>query len=286
MNELNPISKQCAIHPAAVVEEGARIGAGARIGPFCHVGPEVVIGDRVELISHVAITGATTIGDDTRVFPQAVLGCEPQNIKHEGGRTTLSIGRGCTIREGVTIHTGTDTSRARTVVGDNCMLLAYVHIGHDCIVGNNVTMASYSALSGHCEVGDNVNMGGHVGVHQFVRIGKHAFIGAFAGVGGDVIPYAMVAGAAGREAMLHGLNVIGIKRSGFPREEYTALRKAYFMLFGGGRKVGEMADTLRESFAGSATVGDVAEFVSVAPKRYFCRPARAKSGNDTQDDGA
>ena len=137
------------IHPTAVVEPGAQLGAGVVIGPFCHVSAEAVIGDRVELVSHVSIIGATTIGEDCKVYPMAVLGGAPQNTKHKGGRTTLVIGRNCTIREGATMHRGTDTSRGETTVGDNGNFLAYTHIAHDCVVGKNVTMANLATLGGH-----------------------------------------------------------------------------------------------------------------------------------------
>ena len=148
------------IHPSSVVEAGAQIGDGARIGPFCHVSADAVIGDRVELVSHVSVMGATTIGASTKVYPMAILGAPPQNTKHKGGRTTLVIGANCTIREGVTMHVGTDTSRGETTVGDNGNFLAYAHIAHDCVVGNNATFANGATLGGHCEIGNNVYIGG------------------------------------------------------------------------------------------------------------------------------
>ena len=151
----------------------------------------------------------------------AVLGGPPQNTKHKGGRTTLAIGQNCTIREGVTMHLGTDVSRGETTVGDNGNFLAYVHIAHDCVVGNNVTLANGATLGGHCEVGDYVYIGGLSAVHQFVRVGHNAFLGGCSASVGDVIPYAM---AVGNRAKLRGLNVVGMKRSGIPRAEIQALR--------------------------------------------------------------
>ena len=207
------------IHPSSVVEEGAQIGQGVRIGPFCHVGADAVIGDRVELVSHVSVMGATTIGASTKVYPMAILGGPPQNTKHKGGRTTLVIGENCTIREGVTMHLGTDSSRGETTIGDNGNFLAYAHIAHDCVVGNNATFANGATLGGHCEIGNNVYIGGLTAVHQFVRVGDNAFLGGCSAIVGDVIPYAI---AVGNRASLRGLNIIGLKRSGLPRVRNTS----------------------------------------------------------------
>ncbi len=148
------------IHPMAVVEPGAQLGVGVKIGPFCHVSSDAFVGDKVELISHVSILGATTLGADSIVYPMAVLGAAPQNTKHKGGPTTLVIGQNCTIREGVTMHRGTDTSRGETTVGKNGNFLAYIHIAHDCVIGDNVTMANLVTLGGHVTVGDFVIFGG------------------------------------------------------------------------------------------------------------------------------
>ena len=166
--------------------------------------------------------GATTIGAGSRIYPQAALGGPPQNAKHKGGRTTLVIGANCTIREGVTMHVGTDTSRGETIVGDNGNFLAYTHIAHDCIVGNNATFANGATLAGHCEIGDNVIIGGLTAIHQFVRIGDNAFLAGCSAIPGDVIPFGI---ARGNRAKLRGLNVIGMKRSGLPRAEIHAARR-------------------------------------------------------------
>ncbi len=271
------------IHPSSVIEPGASIGAGVRIGPFCHVGPEAVIGDRVELKSHVVVTGATTIGAETRVFPQATLGCAPQNNKHTGGRTTLTIGRACTIREGVTMHVGSDTDSGETVVGDHGMFLAYCHIAHDCIVGNHVTIASYSGLSGHCEVGDHAIISGLAGIHQFVRIGHHAFVGGMTALRGDLIPFGMAVGGE-TGGNLRGLNIVGLKRSGVPHQELKILRQAYSMLFDDARTVTENAGLVLKAFPGSRHVADLAGFVTERKNRHFCVPPRGGARDKTSDD--
>jgi UDP-N-acetylglucosamine acyltransferase len=270
------------IHQLAVVEPGAELGAGVRIGPFCHVGPEVVLGDGVELLSHVSVVGATTVGAGTRVFPQAALGNLPQNTGHKGGRTTLTIGRNCTIREGVTMHVGTDTSRGRTVVGDNGNFLAYTHVAHDCIVGDNVTFANLATLAGHCEIGNNVIIGGLTAVHQFARIGDNAFLSGCSAIPGDVIPFGI---ARGNLAKLRGLNIIGMRRSGLPRAEIHAARRAYNAIFDRSRPIAENLAAAAIEFAGSATAMKIIEFLNARGKRYFLTPSLEEDSDDQADAG-
>lgn len=272
---------QTVIHPSSVIEPGAGIGAGVRIGPFCHVGADVVLGDNVELVGHVSVMGATTIGASTRVYPMATLGAPPQNAKHKGGRTTLVVGANCTIREGVTMHLGTDGSRGTTTVGDNGNFLAYVHIAHDCAVGDNATFANGATLGGHCEIGDNVYIGGLTAVHQFVRVGDNAFIGGCSAVVGDVIPYAI---AAGNRAKLRGLNIIGLKRSGLPRADIYLLRKVYRAMFDRSRTVGENVEIAKAEFGSSAAAMKMIDFIDTRGKRYYTVPPLKGGGDDSGDD--
>ncbi|ESW91224.1 MULTISPECIES: acyl-ACP--UDP-N-acetylglucosamine O-acyltransferase [unclassified Mesorhizobium] len=273
---------QTVIHPSSVIEAGAQIGEGARIGPFCHVGPDTVIGDRVELVSHVSVIGATTIGASTKVYPMAILGGPPQNTKHKGGRTTLVIGENCTIREGVTMHVGTDSSRGETTIGNNGNFLAYAHIAHDCVVGKNATFANQATLGGHCEVGDNVYIGGLTAVHQFVRIGDNAFLGGCSAIVGDVIPYAI---AVGNRASLRGLNIIGLKRAGLPRSEIHLLRKAYKTIFDRSRTVGENIEFAKAEFASSPTAMKIVDFIAGRGKRHYAVPSlKGSDGDDTDDE--
>lgn len=268
-----------AIHPSAIVETGAELGADVEIGPLCHVGPDVVLGDRVRLASHVSVTGATTIGADTQVQAFAALGGPPQDRKHKGGRTTLTIGANCDIREYVTMHRGTDCGRGATVVGGDGFFLAYSHVGHDCIVGDNVTL-THASLGGHCEVGDRAIIGGYAVVHQSVRIGHHAFVAAMAAVVGDVIPYGM---AVGDRARLRGFNIVGLKRAGMDRSELMTLRAAYRMLFAPGRTVAENAEETRQTFGHSAAVVDILDFLASRGKRHFTVPALGDRGEDAGD---
>ena len=269
------------IHPSSVIEEGARLGEGVRIGPFCHISADSIIGDRVELVSHVSVMGATTIGAGTKVYPMATLGAPPQNTKHKGGRTTLVIGENCTIREGVTMHVGTDSSRGETIVGDNGNFLAYAHIAHDCVVGKNATFANGATLGGHCEIGDNVYIGGLSAVHQFVRVGDNAFLGGCSAFVGDVIPYAI---AVGNRASLRGLNIIGLKRAGLPRSEIYVLRKAYRTIFDRSRTVGENVELAKAEFAGSPTAMKIIDFIASRGKRHFAVPSLKGDGDDDNGD--
>ncbi|WP_367714798.1 acyl-ACP--UDP-N-acetylglucosamine O-acyltransferase [Nitratireductor sp. GISD-1A_MAKvit] len=273
------MARETVIHPSAVVEAGAELGEGVRIGPFCHVSSGARLHDDVELISHVTIMGETTLGTACQVYPQAVLGAPPQNFKHKGGRSTLEVGEHCVIREGVTFHAGTDTSRGRTTVGSHGLFMAYSHVAHDSDVGNHVTMANYAGLGGHAEIGDHVIISGYAAVHQFVRIGHHAFLGGFAAVVGDVIPYGM---AVGDRARLRGLNLVGLKRSGMPRDDITALRRAYRMLFAEGASLEDNAAEVLRAYPGSELIADIVGFVGARDKRHFTLPARerAASGDD------
>ncbi|MBX3569362.1 MAG: acyl-ACP--UDP-N-acetylglucosamine O-acyltransferase [Rhizobiaceae bacterium] len=271
------------IHPLAVVEDGARLGAGVEVGPFCTVGPEAVIGEGTRLISHVVVTGATTIGRNCVIHPQTVLGGPPQSTGHKGGRTTLTIGDNCTIREFVTVNVGTDGGRGATTVGNNCFLLAYVHVAHDCSLGNNVTMTNAATLAGHCEVGDFVGIGGLTAVHQFTRIGHNAFIAGGSMILGDVVPYGM---AGGNRATLRGMNVVGMKRQGVPRSEILALRRAYRTIFDRARPLAENIEIARGEFAASPLAMKVIDFLTNRGKRnYTLPPARGgiDAGSEDQD---
>ncbi len=268
------------IHPAAIVEQGARLGEGVRIGPFCHVGADAEIGDRVELISHVVVAGMTSIGAGTRVFPHASLGCEPQNGAYKGEPTTLRIGRNNTIREGVTMHRGTGNARGETVVGDNCMFLAYAHVAHDCVLGEGVTFANNVMIGGHVTIGDRVIIGGGAGVHQFCTVGHHAFIGGVSAVVNDVIPFGMVQGS---RAYLAGLNIVGMKRSGMSRADIHAVRAAYRRLFGEGT-IRANAEAILAENPQCAGVRDIAEFVLADSKRKFITPATARASRALDDD--
>ena len=256
------------IHPSALVENGARIGPGCRIGPFAVIGPEVTLAEGVEVKSHAVVTGWTDIGAETVIFPYACVGEVPQDLKYAGERTRLIVGARCRIREGATLNTGTAGGGGVTRVGDDCLLMTGVHIGHDAQVGNAVIMANQVAIAGHCVIGDRVVIGGLSGVHQFVRIGTGAMIGAVLMVAHDVLPYAIVRGPRGE---VDGLNLVGLKRRGASRDELRALRAAYDALALPDSSLADTARSLLDT-TDSALVREVAEFITAGSDRAFLKP--------------
>jgi UDP-N-acetylglucosamine acyltransferase len=246
------------IHPTAIVESGAQIADDAEIGAYCMIGPDVSVGAGVRLINHVHVTGHTTIGPRTVVYPFASLGTPPQSVRYRGGPTRLVIGADCDIREGVTMNTGTEDDRGITQVGDRCFLMVGAHVAHDCTVGNDVTFANNAVLGGHVTVGDRVVFGGQAAVRQFTRIGEGAMIVGLSGVRADVIPFGL---ASGPLADLVGLNVVGMKRRGFSKTEIHALRQAYQELFFGPGTFRERLDRMTPDHAGDSLVGGMLAFI-------------------------
>lgn len=259
-------------HPTAVIEAGAKLGAGVKIGPYCVVGSEVTLGDGVELLSHVVVTGLTTIGARTRIFPFASIGHQPQDLKYEGERSTLTIGADCMIREGVTMNPGTAGGGMSTTVGDRCAFLANSHIGHDCHVGNSVIFSNNVMLAGHCTVGDFAIIGGGAAVIQFARVGDHAFLGGMSGLENDLIPYGM---ALGNRAHLSGLNIVGLQRRGFSRNDIHDLRRAYRALFAAEGTLAERTEDVAKEFATQPIVQEIIAFIRAGGKRSLCTPKDA-----------
>lgn len=257
------------IHPTAIVDPKARIAESASIGPLCVVGPDVELGEGVELLSHVVVAGITSIGDGTRIFPFASIGHPPQDLKYKGEPSTLNIGKNCQIREHVTMNPGTEGGGMVTRVGDNCLFMASAHVAHDCILGNNVIMANNATLAGHVVVGDFAFLGGLSAVHQFVRIGKHAMIGGMSGVEADVIPFGIV---IGNRAHLNGLNIVGLKRRGFSREDIHTLRNAYRLLFAPEGTLQERVSDVAEQYKDNVAVMEVVEFIRSDSSRQLCTP--------------
>ncbi|MBB2962929.1 UDP-N-acetylglucosamine acyltransferase [Methylobacterium sp. R2-1] len=257
------------IHPSSVVEDGARLGDGVRIGPFCHVGPDVVLGDGCELISHVVVAGRTTIGARTKIYPFASIGHPPQDLKFRGEPSTLAIGSDCLIREGVTMNPGTAGGGLETVVGNGCAFLANSHVGHDCRVGDHVIFSNNVMLAGHCTVGNYAILGGGAAVIQFARVGDHAFVGGLSGLENDCIPYGMV---LGNRAYLSGLNIIGLQRRGFSREDIHALRRAYRLLFAQEGTLMERVEDVAAEFDTHPAIHEILAFIRAGGKRSICTP--------------
>lgn len=257
------------IHPTAIVHDGAKLGDGVKIGPYVLVGENVTLGDGVEIVSHAVVEGRTTIGAQTRIFPFASIGHQPQDLKYEGEPSTLEIGSGCLIREGVTLNPGTKGGGMKTVIGNNCAFLANSHVGHDCRVGNHVIFSNNVMLAGHCDVGDYVIIGGGAAVIQFARVGAHGFVGGMSGLEQDLIPYGM---AMGNRARLSGLNIIGLQRRGFSRSEIHDLRRAYRLLFADEGTLMERVEDVAAEFSDHATVQEILDFIKQGGKRSLCTP--------------
>jgi len=257
------------IHPTAIVNKGAQIGKGVKIGAFCVIGSDVVLEDDVQLHSHVVVEGHTHIGERTQIFPFASIGHVPQDLKFKGEKSRLEIGKNNMIREHVTMNPGTEGGGMLTKIGDNCLFMMASHVAHDCDVGNNVILANNATLAGHVHVGDFAIIGGLSAVHQFVRIGHHAMIGGMSGIENDVIPYGQ---ANGERASLSGLNLVGLKRRGFSREDIHSLRSAYRMLFSPEGTLAERTEDVAELFKDHKAVSDVLDFMRVESSRAICQP--------------
>jgi UDP-N-acetylglucosamine acyltransferase len=256
------------IHPLAVLEDGAEIGENVKVGPGCVVGANVKIGDGTHLISQVSVSGHTEIGSNCTIYPFAALGHPPQDVKYKGEDTKLFVGDDVTIREHVTMHTGTVVGRGETRVGNKGYFMVGSHIGHDCIVGDNVTFANNATLGGVVTVGDHVIMGGLSAVHQLCRVGRHAFIGGGAPVTGDVIPYGMV----DNHGRLGGLNLVGLKRRGFSREQINDLRTAYRLFFASEGTFQERIDDAARLYADQELVVEMVQFIRDGANRHLCLP--------------
>ena len=256
------------IHPAAVVHKGARIGRGVAVGAYSVIGENAVLDDNVTVHSHVSIAGVTRIGAGTTIFPFASIGHPPQDQKYAGENSELHIGAGNVIREHVTMNTGTAGGGMVTRVGDNGLFMAGAHVAHDCQVGHHVILANHATLAGHVTVGDYAILGGLSAVQQFARIGQHAMIGGMSGVVDDVIPYGSV---LGNRAHLGGLNIIGLKRRGFSRDQIRGLRNAYRMLFAPEGTLQDRLDIVASQFSDHIEVMQIVDFVRTAT-RSICTP--------------
>ena len=219
------------IHPMAFVHPRAELASDVEVGPFAYVGEFVKIGRGTKVEHHACVEGHTTLGEGNEVGAYAVLGGKPQDLKYKGEPTRLEVGSRNKFRECVTVNTGTVTGHGVTKIGNDCLIMAYCHIAHDCIVGNNVVMANYSGLSGHVTLEDWVILSGVCGVTQFLTVGKHAFIGGMTGVRKDVAPYVIL---VGDPSEVRGLNLVGLRRRGFDGERMKAVQEAYKIYFDSG----------------------------------------------------
>ncbi|HET9299227.1 MAG TPA: acyl-ACP--UDP-N-acetylglucosamine O-acyltransferase [Candidatus Polarisedimenticolaceae bacterium] len=216
------------VHPSSVVDPSARVHREASIGPFCVVGPDVEIGEGCRLLSHVVVHKLTALGAGNVLFPGASIGGDPQDLKYKGEPTRLTVGARNVIREGVTMSRGTPGGGGITTVGDDNLFMAQAHVGHDCHVGSRIIFANAATLAGHVEVADRANVGAYSGIHQFCRVAREAFIGGYSVVVQDALPWVTT---VGNRASSHGINLIGMKRAGYPKETIEAVKRCYMTLF-------------------------------------------------------
>jgi UDP-N-acetylglucosamine acyltransferase len=264
------------IHATAIIENGAVLGDNVTIGAFTIIGAKVKIGDNTTVASHTVIDGDTTIGKNNRIFSNAAIGTIPQDLKFDGEDVQLIIGNNNTIREFTLLNPGTKGGGSITQIGDNNLLMGYVHLGHDVIIGNHCILANAVALAGHVELGDHVVIGAYTPVHQFVHIGDYVMIGGASALTQDIPPYCL---AEGNKALLRGLNLTGLRRK-LEQDEINDLRSAYRELFEKGQPIQDVARSLLDSTS-SSRVKELCTFIR-SSKRGIAYP-RSNQKNHTND---
>ncbi len=266
------------IHPTAVVDRSAEIDETCTIGPYAVIGPDTILGSRCRVGSHCVLS-SVEMGEDNVVHPGCYLGESPQDFKFEGGDTRLRLGARNQLREGVTLHRGTE-STGETVIGDDCYLMIGSHVGHDCRLGNGVILTNYAQVAGHIHIGDRAVISSMVGLHQHLRVGRLAMVAAGAMVSLDVPPFFM---AQGDRATLRGLNVVGLRRAGISRDAIRELRRAYRLLGSGELSLAEALQELRGDFE-SPEIQELADFYEDSPRGVlrprFKRPNGAEAEQD------
>ncbi|HET6182531.1 MAG TPA: acyl-ACP--UDP-N-acetylglucosamine O-acyltransferase [Acetobacteraceae bacterium] len=265
---IQPRPAHAVIHPTAIVSRDAEIGAGVCIGPFCTVGPDAVIDDGARLISHVVVDGHSVIGANAVVYPFCTVGMAPQDLKYRGEPTRCVIGPRTQLREHCTVHRGSAHGRGVTEIGADCMLMAVTHVAHDCRIGDGVIIANNVVMGGHVQIADHAVIGGSAALHQFVRIGRAAMVGGVSGVEADVPPFTTVLGNRARVA---GLNVIGLRRRGYDRQQIHRVRIGFRSLFHGDGTFAERLERTRERFGMDPLIAEILEFIETPSPRGLIR---------------
>jgi UDP-N-acetylglucosamine acyltransferase len=255
------------IHPTAIVDPSARVAESAEIGPYCVVGAEVEIGARTRLVAHVFLDGRLAIGEDNVFFPFCSVGAAPQDLKYRGEASSTRIGSRNKIREFVTIHRGTEGGGMLTSIGDDNLLMAYVHAAHDVHIGDRTVLANATTLGGHVKVGDWAVIGAATGVHQFCRVGRHAIIGGYSVITRDVLPFSNT--VTEREAKVFGENATGLKRRDFSAASIDALHKAFRLLTRGGLNTTQAVERIRTEVAPSREVEELLEFIRTSERGFI-----------------
>lgn len=246
------------IHQTAIVSSKAKLGSDIEVGPFSIIHDDVEIGDGCKIHSHAVIYDGARLSNNVQVYQGASVSNAPQDLKYAGEKTYFYVGENTILREFVTLHRGTVES-GKTVVGSNCLIMAYTHVGHDCIIGNNCILANSVQIGGHVEIDDFVIVGGDSPIHQFSKIGKHAFIGGGFKVAADVPPYVL----AGESPLKYkGLNVIGLRRRGFTSEQISVLKNSYDILYNSGLNFSMAKDKIKETYPDHPLAQDILDFLN------------------------
>lgn len=253
-----------AVHPTAIIDSTARIAASAEIGPYTIVGADVEIGARTQIKGHVFMEGPLWIGEDNVFFPYSTVGVAPQDLKYKGERSETRIGHRNRIREFCTIHRGTQGGGMLTSIGDDNLLMAYVHVAHDVHVGSHTVLSHAATLGGHVTVEDWGWIGAASGVHQFCRVGRHAIVGGYSVITQDVMPFSNTVTA--REAKVFGANATGLERRGFSAESIDALHKAFRLLTRAGLNTSQAVARIREEISGSSEIEELLAFIEASER--------------------
>lgn len=269
------------IHPLAFVDPAARLGDGVKVGPFAVIGADVEIGDGTEVGAGAQIQGPTKIGRENRIYPQAAIGFDPQDLKFQGEEVRLEIGDRNLFREFCTVHRGTSKGGGITRVGDDGLFMAYTHIAHDCQVGSRVIFANNATLAGHVEVHDDANISAFSSVHQFCRVGRHAYVGGYTVATLDALPFVKT---VGQKPACYGLNSIGLKRKGVPAETIRKLEAAYRILVRSRLPTPKAVEQIRAELAGDPDVDYLIAFVESSQRGVIKSPPRggSRGGGDPE----
>ncbi len=270
-----------AIHPLAVVDPQARLGEGVRVGPFAVIGPGVEIGDGTEIGAGAQIQGPARIGRENRIYPNAALGFDPQDLKFAGEEVWLEIGDRNQFREFCTVHRGTAKGGGVTRVGSDSLFMAYTHIGHDCQVGSRIVFANNATLAGHVEVHDDANVSAFTSVHQFCRVGRHAYLGGYTVATMDALPFVKTVGL---KPACYGLNSIGLKRKGVAAETIRRLEAAYRILVRSRLPTPKAVEQIRAELAGDPDIDYLLAFVESSQRGVIKSPPRggARGGGEPE----
>ena len=248
------------VHPTAIVDPAASLHPTAEIGPFCVIGAEVEIGARTRLMAHIYVEGPTTIGQDNIFYPYSSVGVASQDLKYKGERAFTRIGSRNSIREFVTIHRGTAGGGLTTTIGDDCLLMTYAHVAHDCRIGNHVILGNSVGLAGHVYVEDWADVSPFSGVHQFCRIGRHAFVGPYSVIKQDVMPYSLTSHQP--EVQVYGANAIGLARRGFDKTVIESLQTAMRLLTRAGLNTSQAVERIQAELPASPELDELLGFIA------------------------